>query len=257
MRPLGGSVALVRVVPVDHPDLSIGTGHQVDHLRPLVAGQQKIGIAVPRIAGAFRDQLIDVDAVAVDVVHEEFAVVLLGPGSALVDHRPGMGMAAAEVVAGFAVVVIPLVAGVVPVPGDRLDVVISMRVEVRSRLPLEPTALDDVIQMRNHAGGAERLAVLIEVDSPRVTATVGKDLELMPHRVIPPDPRVDRLPLLRGRPRLSHQRMREHPVTPIQPPIRPPDEGVERLVRVLPVPAIEEDRGSGGYVLRELESGER
>ncbi len=68
-----------------------------------------------------------------NVVHEQLAVVLLRPGSAQVDHGPGMGVTAAQVVAGLAVVVVPLVPGVVPVPGDRLDVVVCVRVKVRAR----------------------------------------------------------------------------------------------------------------------------
>ena len=61
--------------------------------------------------------------------------------------------------------------------GDRLDVVVGVRIEVGAPLPLVAGALDDVEQMRNHAGRQKRLAVVVEVDAPGIAGAVAKDLE--------------------------------------------------------------------------------
>ncbi len=79
--------------------------------------------------------------------------------------------------------------------GDRLDVVIGVGIEVGPGLPFVPSPLDHLVQVGDHAGGLERLAVLVEVDAPGVARPVGKDLELMLRRMIAPDPGVDRKPL--------------------------------------------------------------
>ena len=55
--------------------------------------QQEVRVAVGDVAAALRLEHIDVDAVAVDVAHEQLAAVLLRPGAALVAHerRSGRG----------------------------------------------------------------------------------------------------------------------------------------------------------------------
>ncbi len=53
-----------------------------------------------------------------------------------------MRVTAAQVITGLAIVIVPLVPGVVPVPGDRLDVVIGVLVEVLPRLPLVESPKD-------------------------------------------------------------------------------------------------------------------
>jgi hypothetical protein len=69
---------------------------------------------------------------------------------------------------------------------------------------------------------------------------VGEHLELVPHRVIPPDAGVDRHALLVGRARLADAAVREDAVAAVEPAVGPPDEAVERLVRVLIAPAVEQ-----------------
>ena len=143
-----------------------------------------------------------------------------------------------------------VVAHVVPVVGDRLDVVVRVRVEVRAGLPLVAAALNDVVQVRDDAGRAERLAVVVEVDAPRVARALGEDFELVPRRMIAPDAGVERHALVVGRARLADARVREHAVAAVEPAVRAPDEGVERLVRVLVGPAVEQDlRLAVGHVV--------
>ena len=75
--------------------------------------------------------------------------------------------------------------------GDRLDVVVGVGIEVLPGLPLIPAALNHVIQVRNHAGGEEGLAVVVEIDAPGIAGAVGEDFEFVPRRVIAPDAGVD------------------------------------------------------------------
>jgi len=87
---------------------------------------------------------------------------------------------------------------------------------------------------------------VVEIDAPGIARALGEDLELVPHRVIPPDAGVDPHAVGIGRPRLADRGVREHAVAAVEPAIGPPDETVQCLVRVLRAPAVEEDAGRGG-----------
>src|SRR5262249_37659236 len=96
----------------------------------------------------------------------------------------------------------------------------------------------------------ERLAVFVEVQAPGIAGAVGEDLEFVPGWMIAPDAGVDRHAILVGRAGLADLGMREDAVTAVEPAIGAPDEGVERLVRVLITPAIEQNlRRAGGLVI--------
>ena len=76
---------------------------------------------------------------------------------------------------------------------------------------------------------------------------VGEHLEDVPRRMIAPDAGVDRDAVLVRRARLADARVREDAVAAVEPAVRPPDERVERLVRVLVAPAVEQNlRLAGG-----------
>ena len=90
---------------------------------------------------------------------------------------------------------------------------------------------------------AKRLAAVVEVDAPGVARAVGEDLELVPRGMIAPDAGVDRRALVGRRARLADVRVREHAVAAVQPAVGSPDERVERLVRVLVAPAVEQHLG--------------
>ena len=168
-----------------------------------------------------------------------------------------MGVAAAGAV-GAVVAAVRVGADVVAVVGDRLDVVVGVRVEVRARLPLVAAALDDVVAVRDDAGLDERLAVLVEVEAPGVARAVGEDLEVVPRRVIAPDAGVDRRAVLVRRAGLADLRVGEDAVAAVEPAVRAPGEGVQRLVRVLVAPAVEQDlRRAGGLVVAVLDRDEQ
>ena len=121
------------------------------------------------------------------------------------------------------------------------NVVVGMRIEVRASLPLVSRTLDDVVQVRNHAGRAKCLAVVVEIDAPRIAGSFGENFELVPRGMVSPDGRVERNAVAVGRARLAHARVREHAVATVEPAVGPPNERVERFVRVLPGPAIEQN----------------
>ena len=170
-------MALVLVVPVDHVDAAVGAVPEADDLRPAVVGQQEIGGVrgrrSPSPSGRAMSRLSRAPWMLFMKIEPRYS---LGPGAALVDHGAGVGVAAAGAV-GAAVAAVRVGAEVVAVVGDRLDVVVGVRVEVRPGLALVAAALDDVVEVRDDAGGQERLALGVEVDAPGVARAVGEDLE--------------------------------------------------------------------------------
>src|SRR5689334_14613966 len=95
-------------------------------------------------------------------------------------------------------------ADVVPVVGDRLNVGVCVEFEVLARLPLVASALDDVIQVRNHARCAKRLAMIVEVDTPGIAGALGEYFKLLTRWMIAPDARVDRDAFALGRARFAN-----------------------------------------------------
>ncbi len=83
-------------------------------------------------------------------------------------------------------------AQVMKVISDCLDVVVGVWIEMVARLSFVPAALDDVIQVRNNASRQEGLAMIIEVDTPRITGAVREDFEDMSRWMIAPDAGIDR-----------------------------------------------------------------
>src|SRR5947209_8202535 len=128
-------------------------------------------------------------------------------------------MAAAERVGLQAVAVVPLVAGVVAVVGDRLDVVVGVGVEMLAGLPLVASAGNDVKDVRDDAGGGEEISILVVVEAPRVARAVGEDFELVANRMIAPDAGVERHPLVGRRARLADLAVREDAVAAVEPAV--------------------------------------
>ena len=83
-------------------------------------------------------------------------------------------------------------ADIVAMIGNCLNLAIGIGVEGFARLSLISGALNHVIQVWNDARRAERLAMFVKVNAPWIARALGKYLELMARRVIPPKPRVDR-----------------------------------------------------------------
>ena len=98
------AVALARVVPIGDIHAAIGSGLQADAAKPSVVGHQKIFAVVADIARAFPLKHVVVQAVAVDVAHEDRVAITVGPVVAQVNQRAGVSVTAA----GFAM--LPLTA---------------------------------------------------------------------------------------------------------------------------------------------------
>ena len=186
---------------------------------------QEVGLVMGDVARALALEPVVVDAVAVDVAGVDAVAVRVGPVVAQVDHRADVGVAAA----GLAVLRValalarvgPVAAGPVDVVGAGLDQAVGVRVEVLAEHPLEVRAGDDVEQVRDHAVGDERLAVVVEVEAPGVRRAVGDGLEDLPGGVIPPDAAVDRHAVVVGRARLADPRVRQDAVAALEPAVGP------------------------------------
>ena len=226
-----GSMARVLVVPVDQVHASVRGVFHVDAAEPAVVGFQKILSVTTDVAAALRLQNVAVDAVAVDVVEEQFASVFLRPVVAEVNHGSAVSVSAAGVIGSFWHIgfvapprVVFDVAGVVQVVGDGFDIVVGVRVEVLTRLPLIAGSGDDVIQMRNDARRDERVALLVEVQSPRVAGSFREHFELVPLRMVSPDTCVEFGSLVVGSARFADLGMREDAVASVKPTVGAPDE---------------------------------
>src|SRR5712672_2999141 len=92
-----GVMARVHVVPIIDINLPIWTVSEVEHLRRQITRQKKVFPMMADEARALAFQNVLVRSLAMDVVHEDCVPILVGPRSALVDHRAGMRMPATRI----------------------------------------------------------------------------------------------------------------------------------------------------------------
>src|SRR5262249_13679674 len=146
-----------------------------------------------------------VHALAVDVVHEDRVAIFVRPNATQVDHRAAMGVAT-TCITRPAIAGVRRRADVVAMLRDRLNVGVGIGLEMLTRLALVASALDYVVQVRNHARCAKRLAMIVEVDAPGIARPLGEYFKLFPRRVIAPDACIYRSALALRRTRLAHVR---------------------------------------------------
>src|SRR5262245_38679788 len=192
-------------------------------------------------ARAFALQHVRVNARAVDVVHENFAAKFRRPIVTLINEQPGMGVAAADRTRTRTARVRPLAAGPVDVIGDRLDIVIDVGIKMRASLPVVASTLNNVEQVRDHAGLDKALAIWIEINAPGIARSFREHFEHLFDRMIAPHPGVDASAFAVGGAGLSDVRMGEHSMATVEPAVGSPGEGVEGVVGVLVSPAIQQD----------------
>ena len=199
-----------------------------------------------------------------DISDDQVVAIRGRPARAQVAQHAGVGMAATHGIAAPIGGVRPGRTGPVHMVGVRADVFIDvgedalatalipvLGVALRliavvgvmlAALPEDPSSLDHVEEVRNDAHFGPEVAVLIEVDAPRIAAALGENLESVSHRMVTPHTGIDPLTIIFGGPRLANIGRTENPVATIEPTIGPPVEGVERLVGVSRVvPAIQQD----------------
>ncbi len=141
--------------------------------------------------------------------------------------------------------------GAMPMIGDGLDVIEDVRIDVAAALTVIDAAGDDMPEMRDHAGGDEDLAVVIEVDSPRIAKAVRDDFKAILRGMITPNPTINVLAIfdrhLDGERialaqdfaaigRLAHGRACGETLAPIKPTIGPPTEAVKHFMTILNAP---------------------
>jgi hypothetical protein len=143
----------------------------------------------------------------VDIAHEELIAVFLGEDVGQIKTGPAMG-------------------GLMGMVSDGLDVVIDVRVHVLPALLVIDATLNDMKEVRNYATGGKPLAHVIEVKTPRVGQSCGKDFEFLGLRMKAPDATVYELTVFLVRTRLANLRFSEYPMAPVKPTIRSPDKTV-------------------------------
>src|SRR5436190_18304571 len=87
--------------------------------------------------------------------------------------------------------------------GYCLDVVIDVRIEMRTSLMSESSTLNHMEQMRDDAGFDDALAILVEINAPGIARAFGKNFEFVFDGVVAPYARVDPRALAVRRTRLA------------------------------------------------------
>ena len=202
------------------------------------------------VAACVTNQPIHVDSVSMDVVEEDLVAIPIGPIVSEVDHRTAVGVSSScigGVVLNARFVAPPSVVAdtsrIVQVIGDGFDIRVDVAVEMLAGLTLVVCPLDDMVQVRDHTGGDEGLAVVIEIDTPWIGGPPGEDLELVRRRMVSPDGRVHRCSLVVWGSWLADFAVREDPVASVEPTIGSPVQRVEGLVGVLVTESVQEDLG--------------
>ena len=134
-------MAGLAVIPVDQVDRAVRTGLEVDASEPGVVSEQEIVAVLADEPRSLGNEHVGVETVSMDVGHEDPTAPLARESVRLVDHRAAVSMSAPDR-GGPTVARVRCGAEVVPVVGDRLDVVVDVRVEVVARLPLVAAPLE-------------------------------------------------------------------------------------------------------------------
>ena len=211
------------VVPVGNENATIWTVLRRETAEPAVGTGEEVGLALAAVAGAVAGERFATQLVHVHVGEEEIITPLRRERAAQIEHRAA--------VAGL----------LVTAPGDRLDVLVNMRVEMRSGLARVVSALDGMPHVGDDAGGEKGLAVVVPIEPPLVAHALAPALEGFSNRVIAPDAGVDRNPFRIRCAGAADLGVGENSMRPIKPAVRSPGEIIQRLVGILRAPAIEND----------------
>ena len=242
-----GLMAFAPVRPVGEVDRAIGTVFQLEAAEPGVVDREEIALVVSDVARSLAFEPVVVGAMAVDIEREQAVPEPFGPVISQVDHGADMGMTPA----GRAVLFVPLAlarvgpvsSGPVKVVSAGLEQAVEVGIVVLAEHPLVMRAGDDMEQMRDHAVGDERLAMVVKIQAPGVGGSMGHGLEDLPGGVIAPDAAVDRHASVVGSARLADPRVRHDAVAAPEPSVRRPFQGIEHVVLGLGVPAVQHHNG--------------
>src|SRR5260370_15530665 len=90
-------MAFAGIGPVGDKNAAVRPVLDTDASKPRIVGEQKILAVMRDVAGAFAFEDVVVDAIAMQVAHENGVAIAFGPIVGQVDHDADVGMAAAGV----------------------------------------------------------------------------------------------------------------------------------------------------------------
>ena len=239
-------VALAGVGPVRDVEAAFRAALHGEAAEPGVVREQEIGRVLGNVRTGRTVEPVAVEAVAVDVAHEDGVAVLGREVVAEVDGSAAVSVAAT----GFAVLRIPVhargsrggprTAAPVQVVGTTLHEAVGKRVHVVAVHAFHVPAGNDVKHVGDDAVRDEHLAEIVPVEAPRVGRARGVEFEDLLGGVVAPDAAIECDAILVRRARLADASLGLNAVATVKPAVRPPAERVEDVVlRVLDIPPIE------------------
>ena len=167
-----GIAANLGVMPVEHISRAIGSDlHAEAHPGVVIGEEWLIAMMTDEARTAGLEDIRD-HIVLVQVRHDDAVAVFLRELIGEIDTSAAMR-------------------GAMPMIGDGLDVIEDVRIDVAAALTVIDAAGDDMREMRDHAGGYEDLAVVIEVDPPRIAEAVPDDFKAILRGMIPPNTTIN------------------------------------------------------------------
>ncbi len=242
----GVVVAFAGVGPVESVEGTFGTGADFEAAEPFVSGEHGVGFVLGDVAAALAFEAFDVEASAVLIPGEEFAIPVVGKMSALINAHADVGMSAAVVVGGSVAGFGPAAGAIkVPVVGVHLDGFKDELVGRRREGTVEVRTGDHVPEVAVDGVDEEEFAVLVPVVAPGIGGAVAEDLEGFAVGVKAPDATFDGNALFQGRAGLSDVARTRATAATVKPTVGSPAEAIGEVVVVVfgDGEAIEDDFG--------------
>ena len=193
-------MALAGVAPVDRQHRAVGAVGQFHTPKERIVGEEHVAAVVANVAAPLAFEQFLIGPPAMKIPGEEMAAVFLGPVVAQIDHQPGVGVAAAEIVGGAVPRFLPAIAGVeMPVVGVHVNEFIGVRIGIERAVPRVMRPGDDLPEVAVDRVDEEAVAEGVPVVAPGVCGAVGEHLEPARSRRVSPDAPFEPHPLhLRG-----------------------------------------------------------
>ena len=240
----GVLVALAGVAPVEGIHRAVGAGRQVDPAKERVGRLEDVGPVAGDVAAAGPLQPLAVEPAAVEVPREQVAPILGGPGPSQIDHRAGVGVAAAEVVGGAVPRALPAAGDIeVPVVGVHVEQLVGVRIGIDRVRPDVVRAGNDLPQMAVDGVREEAVAPGVPVVTPGIGRAVAQGLEPAGPRREPPDAARHRHAIGRRRAGPPHRGRAGGAAAAVEPAVGAEPQPVGEVVVVLRrrVEAVEHD----------------
>ena len=123
-------VALSQIGPIADKNTAIRPIFQGNAAEPWIVSHEEVLAVASRVPGTFSFEPVLVNAVAVQIAHEDRIAITVGPSAPQVDHGAGMGIAAASILVDFLACVaarkFPVLAGKVVMVRTGVQQVVSV-----------------------------------------------------------------------------------------------------------------------------------